>query len=295
MPRGPAPEKGLPPPPRLDPPAPWPVGPARWEFRTPLVMGVLNVTPDSFSDGGCYLEPARALERARQLEAEGADLIDVGGSSSHPRAEPVTAQTELERVAPVVERLARESAVPISIDTTQPAVAEECLRLGAHLINDVSGLTCLDMAQVAARHDVPLVVTHNGWALPGRPAGESLMAGLQRFFRERIAQLAELRVRRVIVDPGYGFGKTLEENLALLRSLNGLRSLQRPVLICTSRKGSLGRIVGEPDPRERLGATLSTSLFAAFQGAAMIRVHDVKPFRQALQAWQAVKAAPREI
>ena len=163
MPHDAAPEKGLLPPPRLDPPAPWRVGPCTWDFRAPLVMGVLNVTPDSFSDGGCYLDPVRALERARQLEAEGAHLIDVGGSSSHPRAEPVTAETELERVAPVVERLARESAVPISIDTTQPAVAEECLRLGAHLINDVSGLTCFDMAQVAARHDVPLVVTHNGW------------------------------------------------------------------------------------------------------------------------------------
>jgi dihydropteroate synthase len=150
------------------------------------------------------------------------------------------------------------------------------------------------MARVAASHDVPLVITHNGWALPPRPPGQGLMAALLEFFRMRIAQVESLGVRRVIVDPGYGFGKTLEENLILIRSLNGLRPLRRPVLICTSRKGSLGRIVGEPEPRERLGATLATSLFSAFQGANLVRVHDVKPFRQALQAWVAVKSAPRE-
>ncbi len=120
------------------------------------------------------------------------------------------------------------------------------------------------------------------------------MATLRRFFEERLALAESAGVERIVLDPGYGFGKSLEENLTLLRSLNGLRALKRPVLVCTSRKGSLGRITGEPDPRERLGATLATSLFAVFQGACMIRVHDVKPFRQALQAWQAIKSAPRE-
>ena len=294
MAREPSEGMGLLPPPPLQPAAPWRVGPAAWDFRAPLVMGVLNVTPDSFSDGGEYLDPARALARARELEAEGAHLIDVGGASSHPAVPPVPPRTEIERVAPVLERLARVAAIPISIDTTAPEVAEEALRLGAHLINDVSGLVRPEMARVAARHGVPLVITHNGWALPARRPGAGLMAALLAFFRERIAQAESLGCNRVIVDPGYGFGKTLEENLTLIRSLNGLRPLLRPVLVCTSRKGSLGRIVAEPEPKERLGATLATSLFAAFQGANLIRVHDVKPFRQALQAWMAVKAAPRE-
>ena len=271
--------------PLLEPAAPWRVGPAAWDFRVPMVMGVLNVTPDSFSDGGEHLDPERALERAREIEREGAHLIDLGGASSHPSRPPVPPEEELARVAPVLERLAHEAAVPLSIDTTEPRVAEACLRLGAHLINDVSGLLRPEMAEVAARHDVPLVITHNGWALPPRRPGEGLMAALLAFFRDRIALAESLGVRRVIVDPGYGFGKTLEENLTLAR---------RPVLICTSRKGSLGRIVAEPEPKERLGATLATSLFAAFQGANLIRVHDVKPCRQALQAWMAVKAAPRD-
>ena len=279
----------------LSPPAPWRVGPREWDFSVPLVMGVINVTPDSFSDGGCCLDPEKALERALQLVKEGADIIDIGGASSHPSAPPVDPSTELERVAPVVERLGRYVSLPLSIDTVNPGVAEACLKLGAHLINDVSGLNSLDMAEVATRYGVPLVITHNGWALPPRPSDQRLMDAIYAFFRQRIAQVEELKVKHVIVDPGYGFGKTLQENLTLLRSLNGLVRLRKPILICTSRKGSLGRIVGEPDPRQRLGATVATSMFAAFQGAAMIRVHDVKPFRQAQTAWRAIKSAPREI
>ena len=282
------------PPPRMEPAAPWRVGPAEWDFRAPMVMGVLNVTPDSFSDGGQYLDPERAVARALEIEREGAHVLDVGGASSHPHARPVSPHEELARVAPVLERLAGKLGIPVSIDTQRPEVAEGALALGAHLINDVSGLARPDMAQVAARRDVPLVIMHNGWALPPRAPGDALMPGLLAFLRERIALAESLGARRVILDPGYGFGKSLEENLTTVRSLNALRALRRPVLICTSRKGSLGRIVAEPEPGERLGAVLSTSLFAAFQGANLIRVHDVKPFRQALQAWMAVKAAPKE-
>jgi dihydropteroate synthase len=287
-------EPGLLPVPELEPPAPWTVGPATWEFRQPLLMGVLNVTPDSFSDGGLYLRPEQAMARAQELEREGADILDVGGASSHPSAPPVDTDTELSRVAPLVEELSRRGPLPISIDTRNPEVAARCLDLGAHLVNDVSGLVRPDMARVAARFGVPLVVTHNGWALPARAAGQGLMESVVTFFRERLELCAESGVSRVILDPGYGFGKTLEENLTLLRSLNALRPLRRPVLICTSRKGSLGRIVGEPEPAQRLGATVASSLFAAFQGANLIRVHDVKSLRQALRMWSAIKGAERE-
>jgi dihydropteroate synthase len=287
-------EPGLLPVPELAPPAPWRIGSAEWTFRNPLLMGVINVTPDSFSDGGRYLEPKRAFNHGSVLETDGADILDVGGASSHPQASPVDTETELARVAPVVEDLLRETRLLVSIDTRNPVVAEQCLKLGAHLINDVSGLVRPEMARVAARHGVPLVITHNGWALPARPPGQGFMESVIAFFRERLKQCSEVGVERVILDPGYGFGKTLEENLTLLRSLNMLRQFKRPVLICTSRKGSLGRIVDEPDPADRLGATVASSLFAAFQGANLIRVHDVKPLRQALTTWSAIKGAERE-
>jgi dihydropteroate synthase len=273
----------------LEPAPPWRVGPARWDFERPLVMGVLNATPDSFSDGGDYLAPEAALRRAHEMAAEGADVLDVGGASSHPHAAPVSPQAELERIAPVVERLAAELPLPISIDTQVPAVAEACLRLGAHLINDVSGLVAPDMARVAARHGVPLVITYNNFAVPKEASGLSFLSDMLAFFAERLDDAEAAGLRQVILDPGYGFGKSLEENLLVLQGLPLLRRFNRPVLVCTSRKGSLGRLVGEPVPRERLGASLASTLFAVTQGAHLVRVHDVKPVRQALQTWRAIE------
>ena len=273
----------------LEPAPPWRVGPARWDFERPLVMGVLNATPDSFSDGGDHLAPEAALRRAHEMAAEGADVLDVGGASSHPHAAPVSPQAELERIAPVVERLAAELPLPISIDTQVPAVAEACLRLGAHLINDVSGLVAPDMARVAARHGVPLVITYNNFAVPKEASGLSFLSDMLAFFAERLDDAEAAGLRQVILDPGYGFGKSLEENLLVLQGLPLLRRFNRPVLVCTSRKGSLGRLVGEPVPRERLGASLASTLFAVTQGAYLVRVHDVKPVRQALQTWRAIE------
>jgi dihydropteroate synthase len=275
--------------PALEPAPPWRVGPARWDFRRPLLMGVLNATPDSFSDGGEYLSPERALRRAHEMAGEGADLLDIGGASSHPLARPVPPQEELARIAPVVERLAAELPLPISIDTQVPAVAEACLRLGAHLINDVSGLVAPEMATVAARHDVPLVITYNNLTVPKEASGLSFVSDMLAFFDERLDEAAAAGLRRAILDPGYGFGKSLEENLIVLRSLPLLARFQRPVLVCTSRKGSLGRITGEAVPRERLGASLASSLYAVTQGAQLVRVHDVKAMRQALQTWRAIE------
>jgi dihydropteroate synthase len=251
-------------------------------------MGVLNATPDSFSDGGEFLEPDAALARARQMAADGADLIDLGGASSHPLAKPVSAQEELERIAAIVERLLREVSLPLSIDTQRPEVAQACLALGAQLVNDVSGLTDPAMARVAGRHGAPLVVMFNNFAVPRRP-GEDLMEAMEAFFAERIALAEAAGATRLILDPGYGFGKTLEENLTLLRCLGRLGRFGRPLLVCTSRKGSLGRITGEADPKQRLGATLATSLYAACRGAHMLRVHDVKAFHQELRTWEAIE------
>lgn len=268
---------------------PWRVGESDWDFRSPLIMGVLNATPDSFSDGGEFLSVDSALLRAGQLLREGADLIDLGGASSHPLAAPVAPAVELGRIREIVERLVAEVPLPLSIDTQRPEVAEVCLGLGAHLINDVSGLPGPAMARVAARYDVPLVVMYNNLTHPRAPGHASLLAAMREFFQQRVALAEAEGVSRLILDPGYGFGKTLAENLEVVRELSGLRALGRPLLVCTSRKGSLGRITGEKNPKQRLAATLASTLFAVEQGAAMVRVHDVRPLHQALRTWMAIR------
>jgi len=283
--------------------SPWEVGGSAWNFSRPLVMGVVNVTPDSFSDGGDCVDPGQALDRALELAAEGADILDIGGASSHPRARNTSPGEELRRVLPLLERLAAQTPVPLSIDTTHPAVAEACLEAGAHLINDVSGLPAPDMARVAAGHDAPLVITWNNFAQPRsaqprsaqpRPAAPPgaaprLEEDMLEFFRLKTGEALGQGARRLILDPGYGFGKTIPENLALLRALPRLQELGWPVLVCTSRKGSLGRITGEENPRELLGATIGSTLFAVVRGAHIVRVHDVKPLRQALELWRALE------
>ena len=272
----------------LLPPSPWVLGPYRWDFRTPLIMGVLNATPDSFSDGGEFLRLPQALARARELVEEGADVIDLGGASSHPRAASVSLDEELARIAPVVERLVREVPRPLSIDTQRAEVAAACLALGAHLINDVSGRADAHMIAVAARFDVPLVITYNNYTVPPPAAAAELVPHMRAFFAERIVTAEAGGAVRLLLDPGYGFGKTVQGSLGVLRELPALLPLRRPLLVCTSRKGSLGRLTGEADPKRRVGASIATSLFAVTRGAALVRVHDVGQFRQALRAWRAV-------
>ena len=274
--------------PPLTPPPPWSLGPLAWSFARPLLLGVLNATPDSFSDGGRYLDPAQAVAHAHALVAEGADMIDVGGASSHPKAPDVPEAEELRRVLPVLARLRAELNVPLSIDTQRPRVARAAIAAGAVLINDVSGLADGAMARVAAAHDVPLVITYNNLALPPPATPELLPEAMLSFFRGRIAGAEGAGARRLILDPGYGFGKPLALSLAVLRAVPTLCSLGRPVLVCTSRKGSLGRITGEADPAARVGATVASSLVAVQGGAALVRVHDVAPMRQALQTWRAI-------
>lgn len=280
---------------RLAPSVPWDMAPAMWDFSRPLILGVLNITPDSFSDGGDNMRPETALARAKEMAAEGADMIDLGGASSHPKAAQTSIQEELSRVLPILERLNQEVSLPFSIDSQHPEVAEACLALkrkdtgvsGIRLINDVSGMTNPEMARMAARHDAVLVITYNNFTVPKEASGLSFVSDMLAFFDERIEEAQALGVQRMVLDPGYGFGKTLQENLTVLQALPLLQRFQRPIMACTSRKGSLGRLTGEANPRERLGASLASTLYAVTQGAHMVRVHDVKACHQALTTWRA--------
>ena len=252
----------------------------------PLVMGVLNVTPDSFSDGGRWLDHAAAVEHGLAMAAEGAAIIDVGGESTRPGAEPVAVEEELRRVVPVVEALASE--IRVSIDTRHPAVAEAALAAGATLLNDVTA----SLAEVAAAAGpgVGFVAMHmqgDPRTMQLDPRYGDVVAEVRAFLRTRAEAALAAGVEEVWVDPGIGFGKTLEHNLALLAHLDRLVSLGFPVVVGTSRKGFLGRLLAEADGRdpeadpvpvdERLDGSLASATWAMWQGARMIRAHDVGP------------------
>lgn len=242
--------------------------------RRTLIMGILNVTPDSFSDGGEYNRLDKALSRAREMEAEGADVLDLGGESTRPGAVPVSEAEEAERVFPVLERLVREVRVPVSVDTYKSSIANRALEMGAKIINDVWGLRAdPDMARVVADHDAFVVIMHN--RLEARY--EDLMAEVYRDLGEslEIAEQAGINPRRIFIDPGIGFGKTAEHNLEVLRRLGELRSLGRPILLGTSRKRFIGGVLGKP-PGERLEGTAATVALGIAAGADMVRVHDVR-------------------
>ncbi len=260
----------------------------------PRIMGVLNMTPDSFSDGGRFREPSAALRHALQMIGEGADIIDVGGESTRPGAEEVSTQEELARTVPIIELLRRETDTAISIDTTKSEVARAAILAGANFINDISGL-CFDtaMAEVAAETRAGLFLMHTR----GRPRDmqketryEDLVGEVSSALQNSIdtARGAGIPESRLAIDPGIGFGKSFEGNLELLRRLSELRALGRPILLGTSRKGFLGVISGESDPAARLPGTLATIALGVAQGASIFRVHDVSAARQAADTAYAV-------
>ncbi|HEY8393172.1 MAG TPA: dihydropteroate synthase [Thermaerobacter sp.] len=262
-----------------------------WGERT-YVMGILNVTPDSFSDGGHYLDPERALEHALAMEEEGADIIDVGAESTRPGAAPVPAEEELRRLLPVLRRLAPRVRVPISVDTYKAEVARAALAEGAAMINDVGGLQKDPaMAAVAAKAGVPVVVMHS------RPHGhthyDDLWADVLGFLRRslELAEAAGLPPEYVIVDPGFGFGKTAEHNLELLRGLHRLRTLGRPVLLGTSRKSTIGQVLNLP-VSQRLEGTAATVVLAIPHGVDIVRVHDVAPIVRLVRMADAIVRHP---
>jgi dihydropteroate synthase len=271
-------------------PAPTQIGPStfRWGERT-FVMGIINVTPDSFSGDGVLAIPEgdapgaadesveAALARARRIVEEGADILDVGGESTRPGHHPVEVEEERGRVVPIIEALRGAFPdVPISIDTTKPLVAEAALDAGANLINDVWGVGADDaLARLAASRGIPLVVMHNRAA----PRYTEFVAEVVDDLRAALDRAVGLGVRRddLIVDPGFGFGKTPEQNLELVRELGALRTLGRPILIGTSRKSTLGRVLGPGfGPDQRLEATLATTALAIAAGVDVVRVHDVR-------------------
>jgi len=250
-----------------------------------LVMGVLNVTPDSFSDGGQFLDPVRAIERATVMEAAGADLLDIGGESTRPGSEEVQTSEELDRILPVLEGLRRRLKIPISVDTRRAAVAELALRAGAEVINDVSGLkNDPRIAEVAARRRVPLILMH----MRGEP-GTMQKAGFARDVLRNVAQglrksvsiarKAGVAKSQIILDPGIGFGKSFAQNYELLEKLPQLAKLGYPLLVGTSRKGFLGATLARDNkpapPEDRIGGTAATVTASILNGAHIVRVHDV--------------------
>jgi dihydropteroate synthase len=256
-------------------------------------MGVLNVTPDSFYDGGVYFDPARAVGRGLELAAEGADIIDVGGESTRPGSEPIPADEELRRILPVVEALRKETKVLISVDTTKSEVAQTALAKGADIINDISaGRFDGRMLDVAARSGAGLILMH----MKGTPRTMQLsphygdvLAEVKAFLRERIEAAVAAGVKResLIIDPGIGFGKRLEHNLVLLRNIPSLTELGRPVLVGISRKSFIGHILNL-EARERLEGTVAAAVLSVAGGASLLRVHDVRAVSRAVAVAEAI-------
>ena len=273
-------------------PAPLAIGPRTfaWGSRT-FLMGILNVTPDSFSGDGLVAaggDPVRAsVALGRSMVAQGADLLDVGGESSRPGHTPVSVPDEVARVVPVIRALrAALPETPLSIDTTKPAVADAALAAGAHLLNDVWGVAAdAGLARVAAAHGVPLIVMHNRAEARYVNLVAEILADLQRALERALA--AGVAWDRLIVDPGFGFGKAPHHNLALLRDLGSLRLLGRPILLGTSRKSTLGKVLDLP-PDQRAEATLATTALGIAAGVDMLRVHDVGPNVRAARMADAV-------
>jgi dihydropteroate synthase len=257
-------------------------------------MGVVNVTPDSFYDGGLYFEPARAIERALELAAEGADIIDVGGESSRPGAHPIQAKEEKRRILPVVEVLREKKSVLISVDTTKAEVAEAAVAAGADIINDISaGRFDPRMLPLAAESGAGLILMHmkgTPRTMQHSPRYEDVVGEVKSFLLERIEAAAACGVsaENLIIDPGIGFGKKLEHNLALLNNLLTLAELRRPMLVGISRKSFIGKILGGLEAQDRLEGTIAAAVISLMNGAAVLRVHDLRAVKKAIAVAESI-------
>jgi dihydropteroate synthase len=265
----------------------------RLDLTRPRVMGVVNVTPDSFSDGGRYLDPAQAIAHARQLVADGADIVDVGGESTRPGADEVSAAAECARVLPVVRALALDGAI-VSVDTSKPEVIRAAVDAGASMINDVRALRVAGALDAAAASGAAVCLMHmkgDPRTMQQAPQYADVVADVREFLAERIdaARAAGIPAERIAVDPGFGFGKTLEHNVAVMRGLPALAALGYPVVVGYSRKSSLGAITGR-GPHDRLAASLAAALVAIARGARIVRVHDVRETVDALAVWTLMQA-----
>lgn len=264
----------------------------------PWLMGIVNVTPDSFSDGGRFRDADAAVAQALQLANDGADILDVGGESTRPGADPVSLADELQRIIPVIERLAERTQLPISVDTYKAEVARQALRAGAHIVNDISGLQFdAAMVDVCREYSAGIVCMHiqgTPQTMQLNPQYTDVVAEICGFFRARRDALLAVGIdaEQLVWDPGIGFGKTAEHNLEILSHIAEFRQLSRPVLVGHSRKGFLKRVLGRAVD-ERLFGTLGVSIALAAQGADILRVHDVAATRDALTAWQTVLTWPQ--
>lgn len=263
--------------------------------RKTYIMGILNVTPDSFSDNGLYFDKTRAIKRALQMAEEGADIIDIGGESTRPGSEPLAIEEELRRTIPVIEALLKETNIPLSIDTYKSGVAKKALDAGASMVNDISGLRFdPGMAKVVAEYKVPLVVMHMKGTpkdMQTNPVYEALMPEIMDSLRESIRFAIESGVPedKIIIDPGIGFGKTYEHNLEIINSLQSLSLMEKPILIGLSRKAFIGKVLGDVPPQERLEGTAAAVSISIMNGANIIRVHDVKEMAKVAKVADAIK------
>ncbi len=260
----------------------------------PLIVGILNVTPDSFSDGGKFLSTSAALAHARQMIEDGADIIDAGGESTRPGSTGISLDEELARVLPVVKELVKEISVPLSIDTRKQEVAQACLELGAHIINDVSGLADEKMIKVAAHFKAPVVIMHmkgTPVSMQYAPIYENVIEEIALFLSERALRARQLGIEQIIIDPGIGFGKTIEHNLSIIKHLAEFKELGYPIFIGPSRKSFLGNML-KIEVSERLSPTLAAVTACVLNGADFLRVHDVKECKRAILVADAIKNAP---
>jgi len=262
------------------------------KFNRPLIMGILNVTPDSFSDGGKFLTFRNAVEHGERMAGEGADIIDIGGESTRPYSKPVSAEEEISRVIPVIKKLRKKISVPISIDTYKSKVAEESLKVGANIINDISALRMdSEMGRIAAKYKIPIILMH----MKGRPQNmqekpcyKNLVSEIISFLQHRVesAKKEGIDENKIIVDPGIGFGKTVKHNLEIIRRLNEFKSLGRPLLIGPSRKSFIGKVLNL-DVSQRLEGTAAAVAVCVWNGANIIRVHDVKEMKRVVDVtWE---------
>ena len=261
----------------------------------PRVVGILNVTPDSFSDGGQFASVEAAVAHGLRLAEEGADMLDVGGESTRPGAADVPVEDELKRVIPVIEQLVARTSLPIAIDTSKPEVMRAAVAAGAGMINDVYALRRDGAMDAAAQLRVPICLMHmqgEPRSMQDEPHYEDVVGEVHRFLMDRLfsCEMAGIDRRNVMVDPGFGFGKTLEHNLALLRKLERFADLGSGVYAGLSRKAMIGTLIGRQEPAERAAGSVAAALIAVQRGARMVRVHDVAPTVDALKVWHAVHA-----
>ena len=263
------------------------------QFDRPMVMGILNVTPDSFSDGGLYTHFDRALWRVEQMITEGVDIVDIGGESTRPGAQPVRESEEIDRVVPLVEAIKSRFDVAVSVDSSKSGVMRAAVAVGADMLNDVRALQEEGALQAAVESGVPICLMHmqgEPRTMQSNPVYEDVISDVMAFLSQRIDACLELGMpkEKLVVDPGFGFGKNLSHNLALLRELNRFKSLGLPILVGLSRKNMIGMILDKPVD-QRLSGSLAAATLALWQGASILRVHDVAATVDVVKVYQAVR------